>query len=126
VTDQTPINTENQIGRHLLSEFAKAAAYDMRTAVAAADAALEAFAPAYPECAPLYEGAMRDAEWWADCAFDAQLVAVLSACLKKVATQRIVSPNARKRALVAIWNSLSAADKAAFLEFVDPGSKGQG
>ena len=128
MTDQTPIphNTQNQIGKHLLSEFIKAAAYDKFTAIAAADAVLELFAPDYPEYTPTYASVRSDAEWWAHCAHDGQMVAILAACLKRIERDGVISPLARKRALVAIWNSLSAADKAAFLEFVDPGSKGQG
>lgn len=121
-----PQSTDNQIGNYLLAEIARVAEARPYLAAAVCDCALEQLAPNWPEAAPFFEAAKQEAEWWAEMAADHQAVEMLGACLKRVTTQRVVAVGARKRALVALWNSLDAADKAAFLEMVDPGGKGVG
>lgn len=119
------MTVQNITGRQLLGAFLAAAQHDRKTAIAAADVALEMFAPRAPEIAPTFGSAQGEAEWWAEFASDTMVIAMLSACLKRVSAAPIIAPNARKRALVAIWNTLDERDRAAFLEFVEPGSKGK-
>lgn len=90
-------------------------------AVAAADAFLDLTAPDHPSVAPFTGEAQAEADWWADCAAGTQVAAMLAACLKRLARgQMILAINARKRAMVEIWNSLSPEDRAAFLAFAQP------
>lgn len=126
MTDQTPISTEHQVARHCLAELMRVHESHPSEAVAVADAFLEAVAPSWPECAPLVAATQREADWWADVAPDSMVSAMLVACLKRFAVGRMPMPqNARKRALVAIWNTLDEKDRAAFLTYAEPGSAGK-
>lgn len=109
------------IGHGLLRAFLSAARKDKASAIAAADVALELMAPKMPEVAPLFGAAQEDAEWWVEFASDTMVVAMLSACLRRLCGKPIIAPRARKRALVEIWNTLDEKDRTAFLEYVDPG-----
>jgi hypothetical protein len=123
--DDTPaaISTDHQIAHHLLGEFMAAHGYAPHVAIAAADAFLEATARDCPEAAPVWGNGAAEAEWWAEFATAQAISAMLSACLKRIADgQMPMAPNARKRALVAIWNSLTAEDRTAFLDYAQPGS----
>ena len=111
----------NKLAHGLLRCFLTTAARDRAAAISAADVALERFAPDMPECAPLFTGITEEAEWWADGASDTMIATVLRACLRRVTRRNMVSPKARKMALVAIWNTLDEHDRTAFLEMVDPG-----
>ena len=123
MTDQSPISTEHQIARHLLREFMAAHTYAPHVAIAAADAFLEATARDYPDASAFWSQEVCEAEWWADFATAPALAAMLSACLKRlVQGQMPMAPNARKRAMVAIWNSLPPEDRTAFLDYAQPGS----
>lgn len=126
MNDQSPISTAHQVARHCLAELMRAHESHPSVSVAVADAFLERVAPAWPECAPLVTTTQAEADWWADCASDTMVSAMLVACLKRLAIgQMIMAPNARKRALVAIWNTLEEKDRAAFLTFAEPGSAGR-
>lgn len=123
MNDQTPISTEHQMARHLLGEFLRVYEAAPHVAIAAADAFLEVTASACPNAAPLHEDSQSEVDWWAEFATGTMISAILSACLKRlVKGQMIMAPNARKRAMVAIWNSLPPADRAAFLDYAQPGS----
>lgn len=92
-----------------------------QAAVAVADAFLDLTAPDDPTLAPFAHMLQAEADWWADCAPGTQVAAMLAACLKRLARgQMIMAINARKRAMVEIWNSLSPEDRAAFLAFAQP------
>lgn len=120
---QAPISTDHQIANHLLGEFMAAHGYAPHVAIAAADAFLEATARDMPEAAPIWGSGAAEAEWWAEFATAPQIAAMLSACLKRIANgQMPMAPIARKRAMVAIWNSLPAEDRSAFLDYAQPGS----
>lgn len=123
---QSPISTEHQVARHCLVELMRAHESHPAQAVAVADAFLELVAPDWPDCAPLFGGLQSEANWWADCAPDTAVSAMLQGCLKRLALGRgIMATNARKRALVAIWNTLDKKDRAAFLDFAEPRSSGK-
>jgi hypothetical protein len=55
-----------------------------------------------------------DASWWADCATPQELEAYAAAILRRI-TRATFAENARKRLLVALWDSLTPEQKAAFL-----------
>ncbi len=119
--DQSPISTEHQIAHWALEHLLALHKLSPGVAVAVADAFLEAVAPRFPECAPFWGEGQREADWWAECAPDSALSYVLQGCAKRLALGRMLLPvNARKRALVAIWNSLPPADKTAFIDFIEP------
>ena len=59
-----------------------------------------------------------DAEFWADCAHPAELAAYFGASLKRLGRTPL-GIVARKRLLVALWESLSDANRAAFLSWID-------
>ncbi|MGJ8588802.1 MAG: hypothetical protein ACSHXW_11660 [Yoonia sp.] len=59
-----------------------------------------------------------DAQFWADCANNAELEVYYAAALKRLGNTSL-GIAARKRLLVAIWTSLNDADHAAFLSRVD-------
>ena len=123
---QAPISTEHQVARHCLAELLRVHESHPSIATAVADAFLEVVAPEWPELVPLFGANQREADWWADCAPDSAVSAMLAACLKRLAMgQMIMAPNARKRALVAIWNTLDEKDRAAFLTYAEPGSAGK-
>lgn len=122
MNDQTPISTEHQVARHCLAELMRVHESHPAEAVAVADAFLELVSPAWPECAPLVAATQQEADWWADVAPDSAVSAMLVACLKRFTVGNMpMPPKARKRALVAIWNSLSPEDRTAFLDFAQPG-----
>jgi len=119
---QTPISTEHQIARHLMAEMMQAYDYAPHVAIAAADAFLDATARDMPSVAPLYSQEAGEAEWWAEFATGQALTVMLSACLKRIVKGQMPAPiSARKRALVAIWNSLPPEDRTAFLDYIEPG-----
>ncbi len=114
------------MARHLLGEFMRVHEAAPHVAVATADAFLEVVAPGIPDASPFFGASQSEADWWADCAPDSMVAAMLTACLKRLAMgQMIMAPNARKRALVAIWNTLTEKDRAAFLTYAEPGSAGR-
>ena len=117
----TAMDRRNSLGHGLINAFLTTARRDKATAIAAADVALEMMAPTLPEAAPVFGAAQHDADWWAEFASDTMVVAMLSACLKRLTRLPIIAPNARKRAIVAIWNTLDEKDRTAFLQMVDPG-----
>ena len=60
-----------------------------------------------------------DAEFWADCANPAELEVYFASALKRLRNQSL-GLHARKRLFMAIWTSLSDADRKAFLARVAP------
>jgi hypothetical protein len=117
--DAAPMSTEHQIARYSLFQLLRMHTIAPEASVAVADAFLEAVAPAWPDAAPLIGQAQQEADWWVEFASDSMAAAMLSACLKRLVNRPMVARNAKKRALVAVWNSLNEADRAAFRAFVD-------
>lgn len=112
---------DQQVARYTLNCLLALDSFAPHVAVAVADAFLEAAAPAWPNVAPLFEGAQGEADWWAEFATGTMVVAMLSACLKRLSKgQMITAQNAKKRAMVAIWNSMTPEDKTGFLDYVQP------
>jgi hypothetical protein len=61
----------------------------------------------------------EDASWWADCATPQELEAYAAAILRRI-TRATFAENARKRLLVALWESLTPEQQAAFLRRAMP------
>lgn len=71
---------------------------------------------------PFLADMREDAAWWADCATPAEVEAVVAAGLRRV-ERAMFAQAARKRILVAMWDSLPDADRRTFLRRVDPDGK---
>lgn len=132
MTDQDAGQPKRDLGRDperedalfLLWAFLDVHARNPHVAVATADAFLEVTAPESPSVAPFVAESQSDCDWWADCASGTHVAAMLVACLNRLARrQMIMAINARKRAMVAIWNSMDPEDRAAFLRFAQPESE---
>lgn len=72
-----------------------------------------------PALASFSEDLRADAAFWADIASPVELEAHVGAGLRRMGVTAF-APEARKRILVLIWQSLPEADKRAFLSRVDP------
>lgn len=112
--------------RYLLAQIEHCAATDKLAAVAACDAALEIIAPAFPDIAPFFASSKQEAEMWAEFAPPSAKVEYLAAILKDMQNTPINSAVARKKALLAIWSTMTQAERDGFLEVVDPGGKAEG
>lgn len=116
------VPSEAQVAQWVLDHLMGLHAHAPHVAIAVADAFLEATASAAPNVAPLFEDTQSELDWWAEFATGTMVAATLSACLKRLTKgQMITARNARKKALVAIWNSLSPEDRTAFLDYAQPG-----
>lgn len=109
------------VAKALLSNIIAAAEGDRIAAIAACDAALDILAPSMPDAAPGFTSHRDDCVWWVEFAPDSARAEMLAALLRHVNEIPINSATARKRAMVAIWNTLNQEDRTAFLERVDPG-----
>lgn len=75
--------------------------------------------------APQYQafGNIRaDAEWWADCATPVELELYAAAALKRIQRQDFAE-RARKRLLLALWESLDGPSQTRFVSQLDPGGR---
>lgn len=113
--------TREQVAKRLLGLILAAAERDKVAAIATCDAALDILAPSWPEIAPMAGASRDEALWWAECASDTMRAEMLVACLRHCESIPMNTGRAKKRALVAIWNTLNEQDRTAFLEHVDPG-----
>lgn len=116
---------QKQAAKSLLRSIIETAETDRIAAIAACDSALSIISADWPATAEFYNSAKAEAEWWADIAADNAACEMLVALLRRCVQYRTMNARARKRALVALWNDLDASERAAFLEMVDPGSKGE-
>ncbi|MDG4650099.1 hypothetical protein P6F26_16750 [Roseibacterium sp. SDUM158017] len=66
----------------------------------------------------------EDASWWADCATPQELEAYAAAILRRI-TRATFAESARKRLLVALWESLDEPQRTAFLAKVAPQAPGE-
>lgn len=83
-------------------------------------ACIEDMRHAAPDGYGLFSESLRDdAAYWADSASPAELEAYVSAGLIAIGKRRLAE-NAAKRAMIALWNKHSDADRKAFLARVDP------
>lgn len=92
-------------------------ALDPHDAATICTTVLDEISAGYPQYTAF--GNMRaDAEFWGDCANPAELEFYFAATLKRLGNQAL-GIRARKRLLVALWQSFSIAERQAFLNRVD-------
>lgn len=111
---------QQQAQRADVAELCRAFYYlarkDRQAAVATLDTMLEAVAPRMPDLAPMFASTRDQCEAWVAYATPAQAMTMLSECLKEVGHQAPLKY--RKRALAALWNTMPAEERAAFLKNV--------
>jgi hypothetical protein len=96
-----------------------AAAEDAIAVVAACDFTLERIqdklpAPEIGAAAPFWSSAKDEAALWAEVASDRQVIGMLVACLDRINGAKAAQRD-REALLVALWNTLPADRRAAFL-----------
>lgn len=103
------------IGEALIIAINRADSHDHGTTMAVLAAMLEELGADTPE--PLLYGnqVRADAAWWADLASPGEVEAYTAAGLRQIADKGRFCIAARKRLLIMIWNSLTAADRKSFL-----------
>jgi hypothetical protein len=112
------------LAKHLIGVITRAADMDMDTTLDVICAAADGLGAGHPMLGAHHDAWAADAAAWAKSANPHELEAYITAALAALPS-RAVAVAARKRALVAIWNSLEDRDRAAFLEFVDPQGAGK-
>ena len=118
------VERQQLIAEAPIKRIEKAADLDHDITVAVLCAAAEELGAGMPELGA-YRGEIGNhAATWADCATPHELATYLAAGLAKV-DRRAFARNTRKRLLVALWNSLTPEDRAAFIDFVEPGPGGR-
>ena len=88
-------------------------------------AALDDLGAGQPDVSILQSTLRQDAASWADWASPPELETVVAAGLRKIG-KTALGIKARKRLIVALWESLTDADRRAFLQGVDPSGKFRG
>ncbi|PTE19368.1 hypothetical protein C5F48_23310 [Cereibacter changlensis JA139] len=88
---------------------------DRRDAVLILAAALDDLSGGAP--APAFVDAQGEAAIWAEAASSVELEACFRACLPKLEAGPLIR-NAKKRLFMALWDSFSEGDRAAFLKRV--------
>lgn len=98
--------------------------YDLspRGVLAVLAAALEDLGAGTPDLSSLSERMRADAAFWADCASPAEIEVYAAAALRAI-PRKAFALAARKRLIVALWESLGDEDRRAFLSAVDPAGK---
>jgi hypothetical protein len=118
------IERQAMIAEALIKRIEKAAELDHDITVAVLCAAAEELGAGMPELGSYRGEISNHAATWADCATPHELATYLAAGLAKV-DRRVFARNTRKRLLVALWNSLPAEDRTAFIDFIEPGPAGR-
>lgn len=99
---------------------------DRAVAVQIMAAAMESLQAGMPASDPFWqEGVRSDAEWWADLATPHELEAYTAAGLRAI-ERTAFCERARKRLFLALWGSMTVADRQAFIGRVDPAGKFRG
>ncbi len=111
------------IGRHNLATAI--AECDRADAVQIMAAAIDDLGGGGPDLSVMQSNLRRDADWWADFASPPELETVVAAGLRKIGVTAL-GIKARKRLMVMLWQSLTEADRRAFLQNVDPQGKFRG
>jgi hypothetical protein len=108
---------EERLVRQLISKFMRLHKLEPRAAVAVADTVLEMVAPKFPDFAPFFGSAHSEIEFFAETVCDSFMVALFLAFMKRFESQGVPTLNARKRALQAIWESLTFEQRRIFLDW---------
>jgi hypothetical protein len=115
--DQAAFHAAAQI----VAAYHRAAQTHPQAALTTLDHLLERAAPELPEFAPFWTEGPQACADWAAFASEAMAVNMLAACLQRLDRHPVSRVNALKRAMVALWNSLPAQDRAAFLSYARGG-----
>lgn len=118
------VDRQALIAEALIKRIEKAAELDHHITVAVLCAAAEELGAGMPELGSYRGEISNHAVTWADCATPHELATYLAAGLAMV-DRRAFARNTRKRLLVALWNSLTTEDRAAFIDFIEPGPAGR-
>ena len=114
-----PPSKREALSARIYRGLCTAAADDAIAVVAACDFTLERLqdklpAPEIGAAAPYWTSARDDAALWAEVASDRQVLGMLVACLDRINGSKAVQRD-REALLVALWNTLPADRRAAFL-----------
>jgi hypothetical protein len=114
-----PPSKREALSARIYRGLCTAAADDAIAVVAACDFTLERLqdklpAPEIGAAAPYWTSAKDDAALWAEVASDRQVLGMLVACLDRINGSKAVQRD-REALLVALWNTLPADRRAAFL-----------
>jgi hypothetical protein len=112
------------LATRLIGIITRAADMDLDTTLDVICAAADGLGAGHPMLGARHDEWAADAAAWAGRANPHELEAYITAALAAL-PNRAVAVAARKRAIVAIWNSLDDRDRAAFLDFVDPQGAGK-
>lgn len=113
------LSSRERLADRIYRGLCTAAADDALAVVAACDFALERLqdklpAPEIGAAAPYWSSARAEASLWADVASDRQIIGMLVACLDRINGAQAAQRD-REALLVALWNTLPADRRAAFL-----------
>jgi hypothetical protein len=114
-----PPSKREALSARIYRGLCTAAADDAIAVVAACDFTLERLqdklpAPEIGAAAPYWSSARDEAALWAEVASDRQVLGMLVACLDRISGSKAVQRD-REALLVALWNTLPADRRAAFL-----------
>lgn len=115
----TPPSAREALANRIYRGLCTAAADDAVAVVAACDFTLQRLqdklpAPEIGAAAPFWSGARDEAALWAEVASDRQVIGMLVACLDRINGAKAAQRD-REALLVALWNTLPADRRAAFL-----------
>jgi hypothetical protein len=114
-----PPSKREALSNRIYRGLCTAAADDAIAVVAACDFALERLqdklpAPEIGAAAPYWSSARAEAALWAEVASDRQVIGMLVACLDRMDGSHAAQRD-REALIVALWNTLPADRRAAFL-----------
>ena len=114
-----PPSKREALSNRIYRGLCTAAADDAIAVAAACDFTLERLqdklpAPEIGAAAPYWSSAKDEAALWAEVASDRQVIGMLVACLDRINGSKAVQRD-REALLVALWNTLPADRRAAFL-----------
>lgn len=118
------IERQTLIAEALIKGIENAASLDHDITVAVLCAAAEELGAGMPSLRDYRDSMAHAAGIWADCATPHEIATYLAAGLARI-DRRAFARNTRKKILVALWNSLPPEDRAAFLDYVEPGPTGR-
>ena len=130
MTDQTPPDltawTEairaEAVSERLARTIIVCARIDRRTTAETLAAAIEEIGAGMPDALAFMDAIRADADFWADTATPVELEAFTAAGLRAIERTGF-GLKARKRIFAALWETLDADDRRAFLARVDPAGK---
>lgn len=115
---QAPPSVREAHADQIYRALCRHAADDAVAVVAACDLILQRIqdklpAPEFGAASPFWSTARDDAANWAQCASDAQIAAMMNACLDRIGGAKVLQRD-REALLVALWNGLPPDRQNAF------------